>query len=308
MRPATRWRLLGSTILLCGGAAACAGRSVTDVDGVSNQAGAASEIVASARVKFPHMIDMHQKIVSRTCAPNAGVCHNTAEYPDLTTPGSMLQAVGAWCNLDMPDPTQGDDACERKGVDIVVPNALETELGWLDRDSVDHWTIGLRDPAPADVAAADVYFYDHVPDQPAFLPSQDWQVVLTVTKGETTAKLDVNGVADNPFIEQYIDEVLGSLIGGDPNKNGVYGADTHDDSDDDRVIAKGSLQRSYLWGRITGTVPGSRMPLANQPLADDEYVAVACFIETLDEKSTPDSPIDYDHCDFAKHPQSLAVK
>jgi hypothetical protein len=176
----------------------------------------------------------------------------------------------------------------------------------VQRDSLDHWTFGLRDAAPHDVTAADVFFYDKVPDAPLFLPIADWQVTTTIAQGAKTATVDVGNVADNPFIEQYVDEVLASVVPGDPNQNGIFGADAagSDDGNSALVIAPGSLVRSYLWGRITGTVPGSRMPLANQPLSDPEYVALACFIEH--PGATADAAIDYDHCEFAKHPTSYA--
>ena len=290
--------------------AACAGRAPATVDLVKPPAPVEAASVAEARVQFPRTIDMHQRIVSRSCAPNAGVCHNTSNYPDLSTTGSLLQAVSAWCNLAMPDPTQGFDLCERKGDLMAIANTMVTEIASVQRDSLDHWTLHLRDPAPHDVAAAPVAFFQDFPSAPVFQPAADWQVVVDMAAGGVVAHVSVNGVADNAFIESFIDEVLASLVPGDPNGNGVFGADAHTDVDDARVIAPGSLARSYLWGRITGTVPGSRMPLANQPLTDSEYVAIACFIETLQENGgagAPEDAIDYDGCAFAKAPVSYAV-
>ncbi len=296
-------------------AAGCAGRAPDVVDGPA-VARDEPAVVSEARRLFPRTIDMHQKIVSRSCSPNAGVCHNTSNYPDLSTTGSLLQTVDAWCNLEMPDPTQGFDLCERPGDLVVIDNVMISEIAYAHRDAVDHWTLTLRDPAPSDVVAHTVYFYEDVPDKPVLLPAADWQVQVDMAAGSNVAVVTINGLADNPFVDQYVDEVLASLVPGDPNENGVFGADTHDIDAGARIVEPGSLDRSYLWGRITGTVPGSRMPLANQALSDAEYVAVACFIETLGAATpdgsgvvvaSPEDPIDYDNCQYAKNPQHLAL-
>jgi hypothetical protein len=138
-------------------------------------------------------------------------------------------------------------------------------------------------------------------------PAVEWGLVFALDAerpGEAT--LGVTGVSEDPFVETFVDEVLASLIGGDPNGNGAFGADELPDDEHARLIEPGSLSRSYLWGRVTGTVPGTRMPLANQPLTDAEYVALACFIETLTPDTQADSAIDYDSCAFAQAPVSFA--
>ena len=64
---------------------------------------------------------------------------------------------------------------------------------------------------------------------------------------------------------------------------------------------------------MTETVPGFRMPLANQPLSFDEYIALACWIQGLPPEAGPaaadragDAPIDYDACAFAADPIDYA--
>lgn len=300
-------------------AVGCAGRdpaALPDVEGALPGPVDEPAVVTDARTLFPRTLDMHQKIVARSCAPNTGVCHNTSNYPDLSTPGSMLQAIGSWCNLEIPDPTQGYDLCERNGDFVYIDDGSEggivSEIGWIERLALDDWRIGLRDPVDSGVVDALIYLYQDLEGSPVLQPAEDWQVVANVAPGSNEVSLQVRGVAEDPFIETYIDEVLASVVGGDQNRNGVFGADVREEAEDAaKVIEPGSLARSYLWGRITGTVPGSRMPLANQALSDAEYVAVACFIETLDDRGasiTPEDEIDYDNCDFAKDPVSLAVE
>jgi hypothetical protein len=108
-------------------------------------------------------------------------------------------------------------------------------------------------------------------------------------------------ITDLYYLEyrSYLD--LQTTRGGDPNGNGRFGS-----AEPWVLIAPGHPLQSYLVGRITGTVPGTRMPLANERLTDAEYVAIFCWIETLDDSPQPTDPIDYENCQFAHDPISYA--
>ena len=286
-------------------ASGCPAPVVTDV----NQA---RELTATAKSKFPRVVDLHQKIVARSCAPNTGVCHNTNNYPELATPASFLASINAWCNLASPDPAQGFDLCERHG-DVLISGSFSAEIGHTQRQPDGSWKITLREPAPRDDDIAPVRF-ESVDDDLVFEPSFDWGVTIAMVEGDPEVLLTI--AIDEPFFtEPYIDEAIAGLVQGDQNGNGLFGADDVDDGVTEartaNVITPGSLTASYLWGRVTGTVPGSRMPLANQALSDDEYLALACFIEGLpSDGSLPDTDdaIDYDACAFAKQPTLFAIK
>src|SRR5436305_661422 len=112
-----------------------------------------------------------------------------------------------------------------------------------------------------------------------YAPPAEWQVQVALTAGHKEADATV-GMA-NPFIADFSDSVMARVVGGNPNKNGVWGADDPNAVKGALVTPK-DLGSSYLWGRITGSVPGTRMPLANQPLSNAEYTAIACWIEGLD--------------------------
>ena len=75
------------------------------------------------------------------------------------------------------------------------------------------------------------------------------------------------------------------------------------------IVFPGSLDRSYLWGKITGTVPGSRMPLANGPVTNHQYIALACWIEGLSttEENRATDFINYSECSFAEDPEDLEI-
>jgi hypothetical protein len=272
----------------------------------------AAALTAQAKTNYPRVIDMHQKIVARSCAPNTGVCHNTNNYPELASTSSLVQSINGWCNIASPSPTEGFDMCERSG-DRLVSGSFSSEIAHLRRtDDGEGWLITLRDPAPRSDDVAVVRF-ENASGDTIFQPSLDWAVTIAMTEDDPTVVLSV-GVEEPFFTEPFIDDSIRTLVAGDPNENGVFGADAHSPDGDDAGAAAtfvpGSLERSYFWGRITGTVPGTRMPLANAALTDDEYVAVACFIEGLPQDGTmpaPEAAIDYDNCAYAKKPVHYAL-
>ena len=93
-------------------------------------------------------------------------------------------------------------------------------------------------------------------------------------------------------------QVLEAVTPGDPNADGVYGGSSEDSMQE---IKPGDPWNSYLLQRLQGNVPGSPMPLANQPLTASEIIAIACWIEgTADEGGAEtNSVIDYDNCEYA---------
>jgi hypothetical protein len=78
---------------------------------------------------------------------------------------------------------------------------------------------------------------------------------------------------------EVADEVLWTrLREGDANGNGVFGGDFGPYA----IIWPGDPERSYLLARVRGAFPSHpMMPMANQPLASDELLALACWIDGL---------------------------
>jgi hypothetical protein len=91
--------------------------------------------------------------------------------------------------------------------------------------------------------------------------------------------------------------VVDGLHTGDPNRDGVFGAD----EPGYKLIDPGEPETSYLVARLLGIVPGTPMPLANQPLSSAEVLAVTCWVEGLsvDEDADVYAPIDYEGCSAA---------
>ena len=79
-------------------------------------------VVLEAQARFPTGLDLHVKVITRTCSPTEGVCHNTKEYPDLHTAANFLAAIEAPCNVQ-PGTREGVfDRCERPGDRFELPS------------------------------------------------------------------------------------------------------------------------------------------------------------------------------------------
>ncbi len=283
--------------ILCFPLLSCGGATVEPPDPPGGEAPAVTE----ARATLPTVLELHANVISRSCSPTGGVCHNGREYPDLRTVGSLLSALSKPCNRDRFDePEAMFDGCEPDADELVVgagASEWRTRIGYLGPEEYDENTgttfrhLRLAGEAPRGF---------------------DREAARIVRGGETLVELPANlliggGSKEGSIVDTYnipysSVRALAFVQGGDPNNNGTYGAE-----EPWRLLAPGHPDRSYLVGRITGQVPGSRMPLANHPLTDAEYVAIICWIETLGPDPGAHDAIDYDACRFAKDPTSYAI-
>lgn len=265
----------------------------------------AAQYVDEAREKFPTYADLHGGVITRTCSPNGGVCHNEKEYPDLHTPETMLAMLGSPCNLAETDPLSLFNGCEPVGDSLHFMAganvAFSTEVAYVDfTTDITGATVSavvyLRDPIPGAMMVPGTF------ESVAF-QRQSTSGMLTVGMIENAASwapgvaaLQINGYATLPAEAKTLLE--SSLRGGDPNRDGVFGG-----SDDPyRLLVPGDPWKSYLLQRVQGNVPGSPMPLANQPLSSAEIIALACWIEGAAEQGadSPSASIDYDDCQYAE--------
>jgi hypothetical protein len=263
-----------------------------DGGGVRGPEGPLHPWAEQAKAEIPDALTLHSRVIARSCAPNGGVCHNAKEYPDLHTPGNFVTAVSRPCNMDLAnEPENVFDGCEPEG-DTLESGTFKTRLAWMGAEYYDEQTgnfgrpIRLAEPAPKEFDSADVRFKRN---GDLLLSATD---VLYVAEGATEGWLLNLYNLDYP---SYL--ALQTVVGGDPNGNGVFGAE-----DGWAEITPGKPGKSYLWARVTGTVPGTRMPLANQAISNPEYVAIACWIETLGHHAQVTEEIDYDACWYARTP------
>jgi hypothetical protein len=253
--------------------------------------------VDEAREELPTYLDLHEQVFYRTCTPNEGVCHNDKEYPDLHTPQSMLGAIAMPCNIAVDDPTTTFNGCETPG-DVFgflysANDGFTSEIAYVemvDGEPVIH----LRDPIPNamyDPAGTEGFTLSRQYDDGlAELMVGYW---VYYEQGSTEVRLRDYAMID----ENYRAFLETEIVGGDPNRDGVFGAEEPAWS----LITPGDPSTSYLLGRVLGNVPGTPMPLANQPLSSAEMIALMCWIEGLGAEGADDvyAAIDYDNCDAA---------
>jgi hypothetical protein len=294
MKEAAMKKLMTSTFLLL--IAAC------DQEPQLVPPGEEHPAVTQARQSLPTVLELHSTVISRSCSPTGGVCHNGREYPDLRTVGSLIAALEKPCNKDrfFDEPESIFDGCEPEADELVVgdgANEWRTKIGYLGPEEYDQITytsfrhLVVAEEAPRLMNRA-----------PARIVRNGETLVNLPSNLLLDAAKNAGSIVDTYNLDYASIRSLGYVRGGDPNGNGAFGA-----SEPWQLVAPGHPDRSYLLGRIIGGVPGSRMPLANDPLTDAEYVAIVCWIETLGAEPSAHDAIDYDACRFAKDPQSYAI-
>lgn len=274
--------------------------AAADATGTPEDPGTA---VDDARRDLPTYLDLHQQVFYRTCTPNEGVCHNDKEYPDLHTPQSMLGAIGMPCNIAVDDPMSTFNGCETAG-DILAflysaNDGFTSEVAYVEMvDGADgpEPILHLRDAIPNamyDPAGTEGFTFSRQYDDG--LVELATFYVAYYEQGSTEVRLRDYATLD----ENYRALVETELVVGDPNRDGVFGAE----QDGYALIAPGDPDSSYLLGRVLGNVPGTPMPLANQPLSSAEMIALVCWIEGLDAEGANDvyAAIDYDGCEAAQN-------
>lgn len=259
--------------------------------------------VSTVAQQYPTYRALHQAIVTPTCGPRGGVCHNSKQFPDLHTPENMLAVIGQRCNQLTADPLAILDECEAAGDLLVIKSGadagLKTRVGYVtvDRATPPQWVkLTTHDPIAHDGAMlAFSIVRDTNPAAPQEIPfpsllaSVAGQYSVTITSLPTLSS-GQRAFLTTPFIPGLDAEV--QL--GDPNQDGTFGYDLGN-----ALIKPGDTGKSFLVQRILGTV-APRMPLANNDLTADQIYALQCWIHQLkSDGSNADGPIDYGRCPAA---------
>jgi hypothetical protein len=287
------------------------------------------DVVLEAQQSFRTGLDLHRKVIYRTCTPNGGVCHNQKEYPDMRTPANFFSTIGAPCNVQPGEWESVYDRCERPGDRFKFSDHdfREIEVGWLEFIAGEEAEYSDDKQPDAESVGLHIYLHDPVPlDRKETYATgqfirtfvdQDGKVKdLSFANFRTRWWVLDDGKHLMAEVKNYqvdqINELMSvGIVQGDTNRNETYGAR---DSTPVSLLEAGEPEDSYLIGRLRGemhgeTVPGSRMPLANQPLTIAEMLALFCFVEGLDQDpaTTPDgtSAIDYKNCSYSDDPESL---
>ncbi len=285
--------------------------------------------VLDAQERYRTGLDVHRKVIWRTCTPFDGVCHNTKEYPDLHTPSNFLATINAPCNVVPGEWESVYDRCEQE------PDQFEfnrgdlggrSDVGWIDFVQGEYPEYSEGNPPTVDSPGVHVVLRDKLDTERSefWANGQFWRTLpdgerIVFARYETRWWIiDDENVAGTHLVAEvrnYQTDTAQELpnLGikqGDLNRNGEFGSD---EGTPIPMIAPGDPEGSYLVGRMRGemhgeSVPGSRMPLANQPLDIPDMLALFCFIEGLPaDGSDPDmsAPVNFKDCSYSADPANL---
>ncbi|MFO7565964.1 MAG: hypothetical protein R6X02_25195 [Enhygromyxa sp.] len=285
------------------------------------------EIVLEAQSKFRTGIELHQKVIWRTCTPNGGVCHNSKEFPDLRTPANFVASFGQNCNVQYGEHQSVYDRCERPGDRFKLTgggiNTGQVEIGWLE--SVPGPRFEGEGLPPEDSPGLHIHLADPLPGEQTNVYSTGQFERTFINEGKvedfTFAEYSTRWYVlpgrrhligeVREYQQDQVQELLSvGIIEGDPNRNGTFGARQHDPV---FLLEPGSPERSYLIARLRGEmlgekIPGSRMPLANPPFTIAEMLALFCLVEGFPEDGTEaelSRGIDYANCSYSDDPAGL---
>jgi hypothetical protein len=292
--------------------------------------------VLTAQQTYPTGLDLHRKLVMRTCSGTNGVCHNQKEYPDLHTPGTFTASIGAPCNVQSGNAEGVFDRCERLGdrFRFAEQSFREIEVGYFVLIPGTTPEFGTGQGPNGDTPGLHLYLRTAVPVTQArlnatgtfirnFIDDQGNVQTLPYASYDTTWWV----LGDKRHLFARVNDnqrdtveglVASGIVQGDQNRNGVFGA-TIRPGNTVPLINPGKPELSYLVARLRGymktdtgtdTVPGTRMPLANQPPNVPDMLALMCFIEGLDPAATQwnlGSAIDYNKCTYSENPSALSL-
>ena len=183
-------------------------------------------------------------------------------------------------------------------------------MAWTESLGPAQWAVTVAHPipeellptAPIEEDTGEVFQIIDPRGKVALAPAGDWVTTLDTSPDRTTITFTFTA-ATTVDIAPTVDSIMRGVVGGDPNFNGVWGASAPPE-ERAKMIVPGSLERSYLWRRILGDVPGDPMPIANGPVTNPQMLALDCWIEGLAEGDAvdPHGAIDYRSCSFAEDP------
>jgi hypothetical protein len=284
------------------------------------------ETVIEAQTRFPTGLDLHQKVIWRTCTPNGGVCHNAKEYPDLRTPANLASAFEAPCNVQPGEASSVFDGCEPNGDRIRFSGGLEgdpVEIAYIEQ--IPGETEDVGDTIPPDLPGLHIHLVTPLQSD----RTEAWgtaRFVRSFVEGGEVDELSYASFETQWFlledgthlfgrVREYQFDAVEELLNvgiqeADGNRNGVAGATMGLGVS---MLVPGRPEDSYLIARIRGEmhddpIPGSRMPLANPPLTIAEMLGLYCLVEGWPDEADQNylsSPIDYRNCSYSDDPEAL---
>lgn len=289
-------------------------------------------IVLEAQTRLPTGMDLQRKVILRTCGPTNGVCHNQKEFPDLHTGGTFTAAINLPCNLQPGSYGSVYDRCERLPDRFKFSDhrdSPELELGWFEVILGAYVEYDQDEVPPSDAPGLHLHFRQPVKLAQGrahwgtgtfirnFINDQGNVEALSFANYNTRWWVLDDGKHLFGEVRDYQRESVDALMAvgivqGDQNRNGIFGAIERTTVP---LINPGKPEESYLVARLRGhmlgePIPGTRMPLANQPPSVTDMLALMCFIEGLDPNAKEwnlSSAIDYNGCRYSRNPEELSL-
>jgi len=247
----------------------------------------------AARARFVTTTDLMRYVIAPGCAAERNECHNSEDFPDLSTEGNLWNLVGLACNQGLGERTEVEGLCEARGDELRIedgPNAGFTAvvgaiITMTDADGdFDHYEIYLDRPVPAGQSDGDFVFL------------RDGAPIAGLGGGRS---LEADAAAPRVRITDP-DDVPdpGAVHQGDENLDGVFG------EGDGALVTPGAARDSYLVRRFLGHgTDRVRMPLGtsadnptetNPPLTREESWVLMSWINCMQPGDGPYDEIRYD--------------
>jgi hypothetical protein len=285
------------------GVAACGEQAEPEIDPIDQ----------AAREQFPDLDALYggDAGIYRGCGPNGGVCHNSNEFPNLDSIGSILENIDVPCNQKRDAAEDFHDMCERPGDRITISGQKIEIAALVPHPDFPHdppliWNMTLRERPTTIMPTGEPLSVVRA------LPMMGMMIDIEIAPlgaipylldetGDPSGRTLVFGLPDDEagafvssiFSESGLPSRPDRIYLGDPNANGVMGADLGG-----RLIKPGDPERSYLLRRLTDPSFGPLMPRANCCYWTKPALrALWCWVDGLAaDGSNALAPIDYDTC------------
>lgn len=257
---------------------------------------------------YPTLVELYENDhgIYTSCGPNNMVCHNSRQYPNLSTLESIVQHIDEPCNQLRDDPEDIHDLCEPQGDELWV-DEQRVQIAYLEPidagSTPRRWRMKLAGPPPQGLPQAElfvvrgsetVYRLSDYGVRGSADPDVDSALLLQLP-GEEEALDDFDGGAlmSAVLAKAGVSGAASNIRVGDPNRNGTFGYGLGG-----RLIKPGDPARSYLFRRLVDPSAGPLMPLANCcSWTKASLRALWCWVSGLEEDGgNALAPIDYASC------------
>lgn len=245
-----------------------------------------------AQRQFATTTELMRYVVAPGCAAERNECHNSEDFPDLSTEGNLWNLVDVRCNQGLGERRDVEGFCENLGDELRIEGGANqgftARIGSISSVSnaqgvFQHYEV-LLDKAPT---ASQTGASFGILRDGAKVGGLGGGASVELKAGEKWARVKNASHLPSPSL----------VFQGDENRDGAFG-------DGKGVLVKrGDARASYLVWRVLGHSPRPQMPLGtnadqvtetNRPLTKNEVYALMSWVNCMQAGDTIYSPIRYD--------------